>query len=233
MLCPCLYENISIYGQLSDIPAYKKSIKARRLSWGTDFARALSGISIVFVAIDTPGVRKRTSLANNVEYYGLVRAQKSIRRADAVLMFFDATETVSRVDKKLVQDIVDHAKPCIFVVNKWDLGLGGGMTSEKWADYLLKSFPTMRYVPVAFLTAKDGTNIKKVVNLAQAIFKQSRIRVSTSRLNKVVRAAVARNAPPRRRNRFRRLRPVTAQPSSRGLARSKGAMNSSGLMRAS
>lgn len=154
-----------------------------------------------FVAIDTPGVRKRTSLASDVEYYGYVRAQKSIRRADVVLMFFDATQTISRVDKKLVQDVVDHAKPCIFVVNKWDLGLDEQMTAEKWGEYLLKTFPTMRYVPVAFLTAKDGTNVKKVVNLAQAIFKQSRMRVPTAELNKVVRAAVARNVPPHRRNR--------------------------------
>ncbi|MCA9118367.1 MAG: 50S ribosome-binding GTPase, partial [Planctomycetaceae bacterium] len=52
-----------------------------------------------FIAIDTPGVRKRKSLANDVEYYGLLRAQRSIRRADVVLMFFDSQSTISRVDK--------------------------------------------------------------------------------------------------------------------------------------
>jgi len=154
-----------------------------------------------FIAIDTPGVRKRKSLANDIEFYGLVRAQKSIRRADVVLMFFDASERISRVDKKLVTDILDHAKPCIFVVNKWDLGLDESMTTEKWAEYLLKTFPSTRYVPVAFITAKESTNIKKVVNLAQTIFKQARIRVSTSKINKSIRKAVEANNPPHRRNR--------------------------------
>ncbi|MBD3672396.1 MAG: ribosome biogenesis GTPase Der [Planctomycetaceae bacterium] len=154
-----------------------------------------------FVAIDTPGVRKRKSLANDIEFYGLVRAQKSIRRADVVLMFFDASERISKVDKKLVNDILDHAKPCIFVVNKWDLGLDGEMTTEKWAEYLLKTFPSTRYVPVAFITAKESTNIKKVVNLAQTIFKQARIRVSTSKINKCIRKAIDENQPPHRRNR--------------------------------
>ncbi len=154
-----------------------------------------------FVAIDTPGVRHKSSLASDVEFYGLVRAQKSIRRADVVLMFFDAAETISRVDKKLVQDIIDHAKPCIFVINKWDLGLGKEMTSEKWGNYLLRTFPTMSYVPVAFLTAKDGTNVRKVINLAQTIFKQSLFRVPTPVLNKIVRRAVERNVPPHRKNR--------------------------------
>ncbi|QDT56992.1 GTPase Der [Caulifigura coniformis] len=148
-----------------------------------------------FIAIDTPGVRKRKSLANDMEYYGFVRAQKSIRRADMVLMFFDAVETISRVDMKLVDDIQSQDKPCIFVVNKWDLGLEKGMTSEKWAEYLAKTFSMMKYVPVAFVTAKDSRNIKQLVNLSQSIFKQSRTRVSTPRLNKALQKAIERNPP--------------------------------------
>ncbi|MFQ5730677.1 MAG: ribosome biogenesis GTPase Der [Planctomycetaceae bacterium] len=153
-----------------------------------------------FVAIDTPGVRKRKSLANDIEFYGLIRAQRSIRRADVVLMMFDATQTISRVDKQLVDEIHSQQKPCIFAVNKWDLGLGEEMTAERWADYLLETFATMRHVPVAFLTAHDGKNIRPVINLAQSIFKQARERVPTPRLNAVVRAAVTNSPPPHRRN---------------------------------
>ena len=148
-----------------------------------------------FVAIDTPGVRKRKSLANDIEYYGFVRAQKSIRRADMVLMFFDATDTISRVDLKLVDDIQSQDKPCIFVVNKWDLGLEKEMTAEKWADYLARTFSMMKYVPVAFVTAKDSRNIKQLINLAQSVFKQSRTRVTTPRLNKALQRAIERNPP--------------------------------------
>ena len=89
-----------------------------------------------FVAIDTPGVRKKKSLANDIEFYGLVRAQRSIRRADLVLMFFDATETISKVDKQLVEEISEHYKPCIFVINKWDRALDQEMTTDKWSKYL-------------------------------------------------------------------------------------------------
>ncbi len=129
------------------------------------------------LAIDTPGVRKRKSLATDVEFYGLVRAQRSIRRADVVFMFFDAKETISRVDIQLVDEIAKHNKPCVFVVNKWDSV--PEMTTEAWSDYLLQTFATMRYVPVAFLTAKEGRNVRKLVNLAQNLFKQTRLRVST------------------------------------------------------
>ncbi len=152
------------------------------------------------LAIDTPGVRKRKSLANDIEYYGLVRAQKSIRRADVVLMFFDATETVSRVDKKLVDEIVSQFKPVIFVVNKWDLAKTEEMLMERWGEYLTQEFGSLRFAPVAFLTAKTGRNVKKLVNLAQNIFKQARTRVSTGAVNRTVRAAVQSNRPPVRKN---------------------------------
>lgn len=154
-----------------------------------------------FVAIDTPGVRKRKSLANDIEFYGLVRAQRSIRRADLVLMFFDATRTISRVDKQLVDEISRHHKPCVFVVNKWDLALDEGMTSEKWANYLIRSFGSMRHVPIAFLTAKDGRNIRKLINLTQSVWKQANRRLTTGLLNRLLRQALEKNPPPIRRNR--------------------------------
>ena len=152
-----------------------------------------------FIAIDTPGVRKRKSLANNIEFYGLVRAKRSIRRASVVLMFFDSQETVSRVDKQLVEEISEHHKPCIFVVNKWDLA--DDMTTEAWSEYLFKSFGSMRHVPIAFITAMNGKNTKKLINLSQTIYKQARMRVSTGKLNKLVRAAIRLNPPPMRQNR--------------------------------
>lgn len=158
-----------------------------------------------FVAIDTPGVRKRKSLASDVEFYGLVRAQRSIRRADMVLMFFDATQTISKVDKQLVDEIISQEKPCIFVINKWDLALQAGMTTERWIDYLIKSFGSMRHVPIAILTAKDGRNIRKLLNLAQSIFKQASRRIGTGRLNRAIRMAIDRNPPPIRRNRRPRI----------------------------
>lgn len=153
-----------------------------------------------FVAIDTPGVRKKKSLANDIEFYGLVRAQRSIRRADVVLMFFDATKTVSRVDKQLVEEISRHHKPCVFVVNKWDLAQDQQMTIERWGDYLVDSFASMRHVPIAVLTAKDGRNIRQLVNLVQTVHKQAQTRIGTGKLNRALRTAISRNPPPHRKN---------------------------------
>ncbi len=115
-------------------------------------------------------------------------------------MFFDSQLTISRVDKQLVDEIQAHHKPCIFVVNKWDLAASSDMTSEAWSEYLIREFSSMRHVPLAFITAASSRNIKQLVNLAQTIYKQSRMRVTTGRLNKLVRAAIQNNPPPIRKN---------------------------------
>lgn len=157
------------------------------------------------IAIDTPGVRKKKSLANDIEFYGLVRAQRSIRRADVVLIFFDSQKTISRVDKQLVEEVLTHYKPCIFVVNKWDEAIEAGMTIESWGDYLVKEFASIRHAPVAFVTAIENRNTRKLINLAQSVYKQSLTRVSTGRLNRVIRDAILKNRPPVRKSRIPKI----------------------------
>jgi GTP-binding protein len=77
-----------------------------------------------FLAIDTPGFRRNKSINTDVDFYSTHRAQRSIRRADVVLLFFDATQRISKVDKQLCDYIAQQYKPCIFVVNKWDVTSG-------------------------------------------------------------------------------------------------------------
>ena len=80
-----------------------------------DVVFELDGQSIV--AIDTPGLRKRKSQRTDLEFYGLHRAQRSIRRADVVLMFFDAMQPVSKVDKQLMGYVMENHKPSLFAVS--------------------------------------------------------------------------------------------------------------------
>jgi GTPase len=154
----------------------------------------------LFTAIDTPGLRKRKSQRTDLEYYGTHRAQRSIRRADVVLMFFDAAETISKVDKQLVGYIMEHHKPCIFVVNKWDQ-MFGKMPTERWVRYIRDTFPSLSYAPIAFVTGQTGKNVKTLINHAAMLFKQSRSRISTGQLNRIITAATEMHNPPLYQNR--------------------------------
>ena len=148
-----------------------------------------------FLAIDTPGIRRAKSRKTDIEFYSTHRAQRSIRRADVVLLFFDATEPIGKVDKQLADLVVEGSKPVVLVVNKWDL-YAADVKKKEWEQYLRDTFRTMPWAPVEFVTAKSGRNVKTVVDTAQRLFRQSQTRVPTAKLNTILRSAVETSQPP-------------------------------------
>ena len=153
-----------------------------------------------FLAIDTAGVRRKAKIRDSLDFYSIHRAERSVRRADVVLMFLDPTQGITRLDKQLADYIAKEYKPCIFTVNKWDLMLTdqndpsqGNMA--RFANVVQHAFRNMNYMPLAFITAKTGKNVKALLNLAQSLFKQYNRRVSTGTLNRVLREAVEAHPP--------------------------------------
>jgi len=152
-----------------------------------------------FTAIDTAGVRKKRKIADSVEFYSYARATRSIRRADVVLLLIDATEPVSQVDKKLARFIAEEYKPCVLVINKWDLAKSRAATDD-YGAYLTSTLPEIDYAPIAFTTAKTGRNVQATIDTAIELFKQARSRIPTGRLNQVLQAALAARGPSARRS---------------------------------
>lgn len=156
----------------------------------------------VMVAIDTPGLRRGKSVRTDIDFYGTHRAHRSIRYADVVLMMFDSSKRVSKVDRQLVNYIERNYKPCILVVNKWDL-MAEHMPTERWADYLRETFPSLWNAPIGFITGLTGQNCKRLLNHAQMLFKQSRSRISTPKLNQMIKTALIKHPPPLSSNKRR------------------------------
>lgn len=135
------------------------------------------------VVIDTAGIRKKSKIADNIEFYSYVRATRSIRGADVVLLLIDAAEPVSQVDKKLARYIVDEYRSCIIVVNKWDLAKETAVTGD-YEGYLTKVLAGLQYAPIAFTTATEAKNVQSVLDLTAEIFKQTTMWIPTAKLNK-------------------------------------------------
>ena len=163
-----------------------------------------------FVAIDTAGVKRKAKIRDNLDFYSIHRAERSIRRADVVLLFLDPTMGISRLDKQMADYIAKQYKPCIFTVNKWDL-IASDPTTEssgmmgKYAHAVQHSFRSMSYMPLAFITAQTGKNVKALLNLAQSMYKQAQGRVGTGTLNRILQEAVQAHPPPAVGNRAARI----------------------------
>ena len=135
------------------------------------------------IVIDTAGIRKKSKIADSIEFYSYVRATRSIQRADVVLFMIDATVPVSQVDKKLAGFITEEYKSCILVVNKWDLAKDTAVTGD-YENYLTKMLPGLKTTPIAFTTATEAKNVQSVLDLAAQVFKQATTQIPTAKLNK-------------------------------------------------
>jgi GTP-binding protein len=146
-----------------------------------------------FVAIDTAGVRKKARFEDAIEFYSDARSHKSVRRADVVVLLFDVTRKFSSIEKRLARYIVDHHKPVLLVANKWDLA--DGYTPEDFRKYIDDQMPGLNWAPIAFLSAKHGSGVDEMMDLALDLFKQSSKRVNTGELNRVLKRALETRAP--------------------------------------
>jgi GTP-binding protein len=146
-----------------------------------------------FVAIDTAGIRRKVRLREAVDFYSLARAERSIRRADVVLLLIDARAEITTVDKKIAGHIAEQVKPCIIAVNKWDLVKG--IEPEKFVEYVRSRLHGVDFAPIAFISGKTGHNVSETVALAQELFEQANTRVNTATINQVVQKAVTARSP--------------------------------------
>jgi len=151
-----------------------------------------------FMLIDTAGVRKRRRIVQqDIEFYGYHRALRSIRRADVVALMIDASVPVSKVDKDLSRDIVDEFKPVVLVVNKWDLARGV-TDADAYQEYFDKVLPELAYAPISLTSATSGMNIQQTIKLAEQLYDQSRVRVTTGQINATVREICEQRGPSHR-----------------------------------
>ncbi len=153
------------------------------------------------VAIDTAGVRKRTKFADRVEYWAFDRCQQSIKRADVTVLLIDATVNITGIDKRLGSFVAGEFKPCILVVNKWDLVKGRKnrqgqvITSDDYRKYIEKEMPGLATSPIVFTSAISGDNLRPVISVAFELHEQARVRMSTGVLNRVMKEIIDTRGP--------------------------------------
>ncbi len=149
------------------------------------------------VAVDTAGVRKKGKLDDSVEFFSRVRTEQAIRTASVVLLLLDATTKISRVDKKLAAFITGYSRPCVIVVNKWDLS--EDVPTGMFGKYVRDKLSGLHYAPIVFTAAVDGTNVFAAIDVAMGLYEQGSFRIGTGVLNRLVEDAVAQRAPSSRK----------------------------------
>jgi len=161
------------------------------------------------LAIDTAGLRKRSSFADDIEYYAYHRMLQAIRRADVAILLVDAAEPVSQVDQKLAQELTRQFKPVVIVVNKIDLLDKDKVSPEDYQEYLTEQLKGLNYAPIVFVSAKSGEGLRDMVAMAFNLFQQASHREPTGRINQVVEMILKERGPSSRLGKQAKLFYVT------------------------
>ena len=148
----------------------------------------------IFIAIDTAGIRKRKSWADDVEFYSHNRTEVALRRADVALLLLDATEPVSQVEKQLAGELVEAFKPTVIVVNKWDL-VEAKQTPNDYLEYLTQELPMLSFAPLVFISAKNGDGTSDAIAMAFNLHTQASHRETTGKLNALVQKILTERGP--------------------------------------
>jgi len=136
-----------------------------------------------FRVLDTAGIRKKKRVVEDVEYYSVNRAIKSINKSDVVFLMIDVEEGLSEQDKKIAHQIVKKGKGVILVLNKWDLKKDVKNEFKAVEDRMRFLFPILDFSPIIPISAKKEEGLKDLLDMALLIRKQLQNRVETSLLN--------------------------------------------------
>ena len=149
-----------------------------------------------YTIIDTAGIRKKSKVEDDVEYYSVMRAFDAVRRADVCLLVVDSEDGLTEQDTKIIGYVHEQGKPSVIVMNKWDLIEKDTNTINKFENKLKEDLKFMDYFKSVYISAKTGQRTEKIISLVDEVYAHSHYRVATGTLNDVISDAVRSNEPP-------------------------------------
>src|SRR5437868_4616951 len=168
-----------------------------------------------YVFIDTAGIRARSKHSSSVEVFSVMRAEKTIGRADICVLIVDTAEGVKRQDRRIAGLIQKARKPCIILLNKWDLVRPSrnqrGAMEELVASARAELF-FIDYAPVLVTSALTGEHADRIFKMIERVRRSAQAHIGTGKLNRLLHAAIASNPPPMRGGKRMKLFYATQAP---------------------
>ncbi len=168
-----------------------------------------------FMLIDTAGIRKKTKVDEDLEFYSVMRAIRAVEEADVCLLVLDATQGLESQDINILRLAQKRHKGVVILVNKWDLM--ENKTTNTARDYesaIKNKLAPFDDVPILFISALDKQRIFQAVEAALEVYENRTRRIKTSELNEVMMAAIEATPPPSVHSRYPKFKYVTQLPTA-------------------
>lgn len=159
--------------------------------------------------IDTAGLRKKSNIKNNIEFYSMVRANIAINRCHVAVVVIDAVKGFARQDANIIRTVISRKKGLVVVINKWDLVEKDSNTLIEFQRDLVDNFKRLEYYPMIFISALTKQRIHKVIEAAKEVYLARKERINTNKLNIFFQSVIDKTPPPAVQGKYIKIKYVT------------------------
>ena len=165
-----------------------------------------------FILIDTAGIRRKSKVHEDIEFYSVIRAIKALDEADVCLLMLDAEKGITAQDLSIFSLAARKGKGIVVLVNKWDLVEKETNTAKEYEQVLKQRMAPFNDVPILFISVKDKTRIFKAIELGLEVYENRKRKIPTSQLNEVILKAIDAFHPPVVRGHPIKIKYITQLP---------------------
>jgi len=165
-----------------------------------------------FVIVDTAGIRKKSKVHEDLEFYSVMRAVKSIEDSDVCIVMMDATRGIEAQDLAIYNLAIKNKRGVVLVVNKWDLIEKETNTMKQYQEDIERRIAPFNDIPIVFTSVTEKQRISKVLDAAMDVYENRIRKISTSTLNEVMLKAIEKYPPPAIKGKFIKIKYVTQIP---------------------
>lgn len=162
-----------------------------------------------FYLIDTAGLRKKTKVTEDLEFYSVLRSVRSIETSDVCILMIDATTGIESQDLNIFNLVVRNKKGCVIVINKWDLVDKTEKTMKEMTEKIRRRIAPFSDVPIIFTSVLNKQRIMDVLQTAMRVYYSRARRIPTSELNEYLLPIIEETPPPSTKGKYIRIKYVT------------------------
>jgi len=162
-----------------------------------------------FLFVDTAGLRKKSKVSENIEFYSVMRSIRAIENSDVCLLLIDATQGFESQDQNIFHLAEKNRKGIVIVVNKWDLVDKETNTHKEFEERIRQQTAPFSDVPIVFTSVITKQRIIKTLEIARDVYKKRSIRITTSKLNDLMLPIIQNTPPPALKGKYIRIKYVT------------------------
>ncbi|MDG2369642.1 MAG: ribosome biogenesis GTPase Der [Flavobacteriales bacterium] len=164
------------------------------------------------VLVDTAGIRKKSKVHEDIEFYSVMRSIRTIEDCDVCLFMIDGTEPLQNQDMSIFSVIEKNKKGIVLLVNKWDLIDKDTSSTKKYEEVIKERLAPFTDLPIVFISALNKQRIHKALETAMEVFENRTQKIPTSKLNEIMQEAIQKNPPPSYKGKYIKIKYVTQLP---------------------